>query len=335
MRSDPRTIVVTGASAGVGRAVARRFARDPGARVALLARGRDGLDGARREVEAAGARALALEVDVADAEAVDAAAATVEQQLGEIDVWVNDAMTTVFSWFADVEPDEYRRATEVTYLGTVWGTRAALRRMLPRDRGTVVQVGSALAYRGIPLQAPYCGAKHAVKGFTESLRCELRALGSAVHVTMVQLPGVNTPQFEHCRDKLPQTPRPVPPVYEPEVAADAVHWAAAHRRRELWVGLPTVRTIVGNRLSPMLVERYLARNGIDSQQTGAPVSPERADNLFHSPPGDRGAHGPFDRGARARSVQVAASKHRRLLAAAAASAAASGAVAAWRAARAD
>ena len=315
-----RTIVVTGASSGVGRAVARRFAADPGARIALLARSRDGLDGARREVEAAGARALALPVDVADADAVEAAAQTVEETLGPIDVWVNDAMTTVFAWFDDVEPEEFRRATEVTYLGTVWGTRAALRRMLPRDRGTIVQVGSALAYRGIPLQSPYCGAKHAIKGFQESLRCELRHRGSRVHVTMVQLPGVNTPQFEHCRDRLPETPRPVPPSFQPEVAADAVHWAAGHRRRELWVGLPTVYTVIGSRVAPALAERYLARTAVRSQQTGERADPDRPDNLFAPAPGDPGAHGPFDDEAHGRSVQLWATTRRRLLAGAAAAA---------------
>ncbi|MBB4662382.1 SDR family oxidoreductase [Conexibacter arvalis] len=332
MRSQDRTIVVTGASAGVGRAIARRFARDPGARVALLARGRDGLEAARREVEAAGAQALPLVVDVADADAVDAAAETVEQRLGPIDVWVNDAMTTVFAWFEEVTPDEYRRATEVTYLGTVWGTRAALARMLPRDRGTIVQVGSALAYRGIPLQAPYCGAKHAIKGFQESLRCELRSRGSRVHLTMVQLPGVNTPQFEHCRDKLPESSRPVPPVFQPEVAADAVHWAAGHRRRELWVGLPTVRTVLGNRLSPAFTERYLARTAVRSQQTGERTAPGRPDNLFSPVPGDAGAHGPFDAEARRRSPQLSAATHRHLLGAGVASAAAAAALALRRAA---
>ena len=208
---DPEVIVVTGASAGVGRAVAREFAKQ-GASVGLLARGNDGLEGARKDVEAAGAKALPVPTDVADPDAVQAPAARVEEELGPIDVWVNDAMTTVFSWFDEIEPDEFRRATEVTYLGAVWGTRSALKRMLPRDRGTIMQVGSALAYRGIPLQAPYCGAKHAMKGFTESIRTELRAKGSNVHVGMTQLPGLNTPQFDHCRTKLPNHPRPVKPT---------------------------------------------------------------------------------------------------------------------------
>src|SRR4051794_26525835 len=250
-----KTVVVTGASAGVGRAIARRFGRD-GARVGLLARNLEGLEAARREVEGEGGRALVVPTDVADHAAVEAAAVAVERELGEIDVWVNNAMTTVFSFFDDIEPDEFERATLVTYLGSVWGTRAALRRMQPRDRGTIVQVGSALAYRGIPLQAPYCGAKHAQKGFVESLRCELRNKGSRVHLTMIQLPGLNTPQFDHCRSKVPGHPMPVAPIYQPELAADAVHWAAHHRRREIYVGVPTVYTIWGNKLAPWLAERY-------------------------------------------------------------------------------
>jgi NAD(P)-dependent dehydrogenase (short-subunit alcohol dehydrogenase family) len=327
---EPRVVVVTGATSGVGRAVVRRFARDPGVRIGLIARGRDGLEAARAEVERAGGRALALPVDVADADAVDAAAQAVEDALGPIDAWVNDAMTTVFAWFEEVEPDEFRRATEVTYLGTVWGTRAALKRMLPRDRGTIVQVGSALAYRGIPLQSAYCGAKHAILGFHESLRCELRHRGSRVHATMVQLPGLNTPQFEHCRDKLPREPQPVPPVYAPELAAEAVHWAARHRRRELWLGLPTAYTIVGNRVAPGLVERYLARTAVDSQQTERPVARDRPDNLDRPLAGDPGAHGPFGDRAHRRSPQLWASLHRRALGAAALAGAAGAALRAAR-----
>jgi short-subunit dehydrogenase len=228
----------------------------------------------------------------------------------------------VFAWFEDISPEEFERATRVTYLGTVWGTRSALNRMLPRDRGTIVQVGSAMAYRGIPLQAPYCGAKHAVKGFQESLRTELRNRGSGVHLTMVQLPGLNTPQFDHCRSKMPAHPMPVPPVYQPELAAEAIHWAAHHRRREVWVGVPAVYTILGNRLAPWLAERYLARSAVKSQQlTGQPPDPRNRDgNLFEPDTGDPGAHGRFDGLAHRRSAQWSATRHRRALAAGAAAA---------------
>jgi len=323
----PEVVVVTGASAGVGRAVVREFARDR-ARIGLLARGTDGLEAARREVEAAGGRALVLPADVADADAVERAAEAVEREFGPIDIWVNNAMTTVFAPFDRVEPDEFRRATEVTYLGSVWGTRAALRRMKERGQGTIVQVGSAMAYRGIPLQAPYCGAKHALKGFVESVRCELRHESSPVHVTMVQLPGLNTPQFDHCRTKLGKHPQPVPPVYQPEVAADAVHWAAHHRRREVYVGVPTVYTILGNKIAPWLAERYLAKTAVDSQQTDQPVNGDRTDNLFEPGPGDPGAHGEFDDMAHSHSVQFWATRHRRELAAAAGAAGVAGAAAA-------
>jgi short-subunit dehydrogenase len=322
-------VVVTGASAGIGRAIVRRFAQD-GASVGLIGRNAAGLDGARRDVEAGGGSACVIRADVADAEAMASAARAIEDALGPIDVWVNNAMTTVFAFFHDIEPDEYRRATEVTYLGTVWGTKAALERMLQRDAGTVVQVGSALAYRGIPLQAPYCGAKHAIKGFTESVRSELRNRGSRVHVTMVQLPGLNTPQFDHCRSKMPRHPMPVAPVFQPELAADAVHWAAHHRRREVYVGLPAVYTILGSKLAPWLAERYLARTAVDGQQAGEPPTPTNAEgNLFQSVNGsDPGAHGSFDGMARATSAQWWASRHRVALGAAGALAGAAAAGAA-------
>src|SRR4051794_14922731 len=313
--ASSEVVVVTGASSGIGRAIARRFAQD-GARIGLIARGREGLDAASREVEQAGGKALALPTDLADWDAVESAATAVEEAFGPIDIWVNNAMTTVFAPFKDVEPDEFRRATEVTYLGTVWGTKAALKRMLPRDRGTIVLVGSALAYRGIPLQSAYCGAKHGIKGFFESLRTELRHDKSNVHLSMVQLPGVNTPQFEHGRSKMPMVPQPMPPYYEPEVAADAVHWMAHNKRRELYVGGPTVKTIVGNKVAPWLVERVLAKQGFKGQQSDKPAAPNRPDNLFSPPPGDPGAHGPYDDKARSSSVQTQLAKRRGLLAAA-------------------
>jgi NAD(P)-dependent dehydrogenase (short-subunit alcohol dehydrogenase family) len=307
--SESEVVVVTGATSGVGRAVVERFARD-GAKIALLARGRDGLEAAAKNVARLGGTALPLPTDVADADAVEAAAAATEEALGEIDIWINNAMTTVFAFFTEIEPDEFRRATEVTYLGAVWGTKAALTRMLPRDRGTIVQVGSALAYRGIPLQSAYCGSKHAMKGFFESVRTELIHKGSNVHVTMVQLPGLNTPQFGHCRSKMPNRPMPVPPIYQPEVAADAVHWAAHHRRRQLYVGGSTVYTIQGNKVAPSLADRYLARTAVDGQQTSEPLGGARAGNLFEAENLDPGAHGDFDEDAHGRSVQLRLAKHR-------------------------
>jgi NAD(P)-dependent dehydrogenase (short-subunit alcohol dehydrogenase family) len=313
MKSNGEVVVVTGASAGVGRATAVAFARK-GARVGLIARGADGLEGARKDVEAAGGRALVAAADVADPEQVERAATAVESALGPIDVWVNNAMATIFSPFAEISPTEYRRATEVTYLGYVWGTMAALRRMLPRDHGVIVQVGSALAYRGIPLQAAYCGAKHAIQGFTESLRCELLHDGSNVKVTMVQLPALNTPQFGWGRSKMPRQPQPVPPIYQPEVAADAIVWSAHEQRREPYVGGSTVLTILGDKLAPGLGDRYLARTAYEAQQTAEPVEEDRRDNLFEPVTGDWGSHGRFDAGAHPRSAQFWAAKHRRLLA---------------------
>jgi NAD(P)-dependent dehydrogenase (short-subunit alcohol dehydrogenase family) len=309
-RTTPREIVVvTGASAGVGRAVVRAFARR-GARIGLLARGLDGLEGARREVEDAGGHALVLQTDVADPEQVERAAAAVEREFGPIDIWINNAMVSVFSPVAEMTAEEFKRVTEVTYLGCVHGTLAALRRMRPRDRGVIVQVGSALAYRSIPLQSAYCAAKHAVAGFTESLRCELLHEKSGVRITAVQLPALNTPQFDWTRSRLPRAAQPVPPIYQPEVAAEAIVWASRHPRRESWVGAPTVKAILGQRVAPGLLDRYLARVGYDAQQTQLPAPPDRIDNLWAPVPGDHGAHGRFDDRARSRSLQQVASRHR-------------------------
>jgi NAD(P)-dependent dehydrogenase (short-subunit alcohol dehydrogenase family) len=325
---QPEVVVITGASAGVGRATVRAFAQR-GAHIGLLARGRDGLEGARRDVEAAGGKALVLPTDVADADQVEAAAAAVEEQFGPIDVWINDAMTSVFSPAKEMTPQEYKRVTEVTYLGYVYGTLAALKRMLPRDRGHIVQVGSALAYRGIPLQSAYCGAKHAIQGFTESVRCELLHDGSNVRITMVQMPALNTPQFEWVKTRLPNHPLPVPPIYQPEIAAEAIYWAAHHDRPELYVGLSTVQAIVGDKVAPRLLDHYLARTGYKSQQTDQPVDPDRLNNLWEPVPGDHGAHGPFDDQARTYSPQLWATKHRGWLALAGAGLASAALAAFW------
>jgi len=305
-------VAITGASAGVGRATARRFAED-GAAIALIARDRDRLERAAEEVRSLGGEGLVLPLDVADADAVDEAATQIESVLGPLDVWINNAMATVFAPLKEVTPDEYRRATEVTYLGTVWGTMSALRRMLPRDRGTIVQVGSALAYRAIPLQAPYCGAKHAIEGFTESLRSELIHDRSNVRVTMVQLPGLNTPQFSWGRSKLPRHPQPVPPIFQPELAAEAIVYAARHERRELVVGFPTAKAIAAEKVVPGLADRILATQAYDGQQTDEPAGP-RPDNLFEPVPGDWAAHGIFDERAKERSLYLWATMHRDKLA---------------------
>ncbi len=309
--AEREVVAITGASGGVGRAIAREFAKH-GAAVGLIARGRAGLDAAAQEISELGGTPYAHAADVAEFDQLQAAASAIEERLGPIDVWINNAMTTVFAFIDDIEPHEFERATRVTYLGAVWGTKVALERMLPRDRGTIVQVGSALAYRGIPLQAPYCGAKHAMKGFYESLRCELRYRGSGVYVTMVQLPGMNTPQFDHCLSKMPRHPMPVPPVYQPEVAARAVYWAAHHRRRELYVGISTVYSIIGNKLAPGLAERYLAKTAVDGQQTDQPFDGTAAANLFEpvDHDHDEGAHGGFDDQAHRHSPQAWLSRHR-------------------------
>jgi NAD(P)-dependent dehydrogenase (short-subunit alcohol dehydrogenase family) len=307
MKSE--VVVITGASAGVGRATVQAFARR-GARIALLARGTDGLEGARRDVASLGGTALVLPTDVACADQVESAAAKAESALGPIDIWVNNAMTSVFSPIIEMEPQEFKRVTEVTYLGVVYGTMAALKRMRTRDRGTIVQVGSALAYRGIPLQSAYCAAKHAISGFTDSLRCELIHDNSHVHVTMVQMPALNTPQFGWVKSRLPHRAQPVPPIFQPEVAAEAIYWAAHHRRRELYVGAPTVEAIVVNKFVPGLLDEYLGRTGYASQQTTEPEDPKRPDNLWGPVAGDHGAHGTFDSRAAAQSTALWATTHR-------------------------
>jgi NAD(P)-dependent dehydrogenase (short-subunit alcohol dehydrogenase family) len=314
-------VVVTGASAGVGRATAIEFARRDGAAVALLARGVDGLEGARRDVEAVGGRALVIPTDVADYSQVEAAAEHVEQTLGPIDVWINNAMASILAPLSEVTPAEFERVTHVTYLGYVWGTMAALRRMRRRDRGCIVQVGSALAYRAIPLQSAYCGAKHAIRGFTESVRCELLHDRSRVRICIVELPGVNTPQFEWIRNRMPHKAQPLGTVYQPEVAARGIAWAAHHHRRELYIGAPTAEAIVGDKIAPGLMDRYLARVTYEGHQTDEPEDAGRPDNLFEPVPGDRGAHGPFDARAKRRSAQLWMTTHRRALALAAAGAA--------------
>jgi NAD(P)-dependent dehydrogenase (short-subunit alcohol dehydrogenase family) len=302
-------IVITGASAGIGRATARAFAR-PGARIALLARGKQGLEATRRDVEAAGAQALVLPTDVADEKQVEAAARSVEREWGGIDIWVNNAMATIFGPIASLSGNEIRRATEVTYLGAVYGTMAALKRMRARNSGVIVQVGSALAYRAIPLQAPYCAAKHALRGFTDSLRCELLHDRSNIVVTMVHLSAFNTPQFDWAVNHVGKRPMPVPPIFQPELAAQAIVWAARHSRREVCVGWPAVKAIWGNKIAPGYADRFLARFGYQGQITSEPLPAEACGNLHEACDVNPGAHGRFDREARHYSLQWLITSHR-------------------------
>jgi NAD(P)-dependent dehydrogenase (short-subunit alcohol dehydrogenase family) len=302
-------VVITGASAGVGRATARAFGKR-GAKVGLIARGQDGLDAAKREIEALGGEAIVLPLDVADENAVEQAAAEVERAFGPIDIWINNAMLSVFSPIMQMTPEDYRRVTDVTYLGYVWGTLAALRRMKPRDRGVIVQVGSALAYRGIPLQSAYCAAKHAVQGFHDSLRSELIHDESNVRVVMVQMPALNTPQFRWVKSRLPRKAQPVPPIFQPEVAADAIVWAAYSGRREVNVGWPASKAIIGNNLAPGLGDHYLAKYGYDAQMVDEAEVPGRPDNLWSPLPGDTGAHGVFDDRSTDVSVEMELNKRR-------------------------
>ncbi|MBR0551533.1 SDR family oxidoreductase [Stakelama marina] len=308
-QSRPPVVVITGASAGVGRAVVREFAKDK-ARIGLIARGRDGLKGAAREVEEAGGEALILPLDVADHQAVDDAASKVEDKFGPIDIWVNVAFAGVLSRFTDMTMEDYERVTKVTYLGQVHGTYAALKRMMPRNKGSVVLVGSALAYRGIPLQSAYCGAKHAIQGFHDSIRAELFHAKSDVHVSMVQLPGVNTPQFDWIRTNMPMQPKPASPPYQPEIPARAIHYAAHHKRKSVKVGWPTLEAIWGDRFASPLLDRYLGATAFKGQQGKQPVSADRKDNLYEPVAGDHGAHGRFDDTAKTSSPQLWLTMHR-------------------------
>jgi NAD(P)-dependent dehydrogenase (short-subunit alcohol dehydrogenase family) len=311
--SRPEVVVITGASAGVGRATAREFARRK-ARIGLLARNRAALENTRAEVKELGGEALVLPADVAHADQIEAAAEAVEAEFGPMDIWINNAMVSVFSPVKEMAAAEFKRVTDVTYLGTVYGSLAALQRMQPRNAGVILQVGSALAYRGIPLQAAYCGAKHAVQGFCDSLRCELLHDGSNVKVVMVQLPALNTPQFSWVKSRLPRKPQPVPPIFQPEVAAEAIYWAAHNDRAEVYLGWPTVKAIVGGKIAPRVADWYLARHGYEAQQTDEPVEPGRRDNLWEPVPGDHGAHGEFDSRSKGHSVQFWLSKNRGWLA---------------------
>ena len=309
MTHSNKIVVVCGASAGIGRATAVEFARS-GATVALLARGAKGLAGAKAEVEAVGGTAWVKTLDVANAQQVDEAAAQIEAELGPIDVWVNNAMVTVLSPVSQTTAEEYRRVTEVTYLGTVHGTCAALRHMRQRNRGVIIQVGSALAYRAIPLQSAYCAAKFACRGFTDSLRVELEHEGSAIHVTSVHLAAFNTPQFDWARTRLDKKPQPMPPIFQPEVAARAIVWAAGQRRREVCVGFPAVKAIWGNKFFPSVADKVLEKDGYEGQKDDVPLPGDRPDNLFEPVDADLGSHGRFDSEARNHSRQLWLTMHR-------------------------
>ena len=315
MDRQSEVVVVTGASAGVGRAIVREFGKR-GARIGLLARGIDGLEAAKREIEDLGGEALVIPTDVSDAGQIERAADRVESAFGPIDIWINNAMASVFAPVMELTAEELRRVTEVTYLGVAFGTMTAMRRMVPRDRGTIVQVGSALAYRGIPLQAAYCGAKHAIQGFNDSVYAELIHDGSAVRLTMVNLPAVNTPQFDWVLSKLPNRAQPVPPIFQPELIADAIVWAAYHHRREWNIGFPTTKAVVGNNFFPALGDAYLASKGYESQQTDEPEDPNRPNNLWAPIPGDHGARGRFTDRAKSQSWHVTLNRHRQPLLAA-------------------
>jgi NAD(P)-dependent dehydrogenase (short-subunit alcohol dehydrogenase family) len=308
--TKPRVIVITGAAAGVGRATAQMFAKTEGAHIGLIARGVEGLEGAKRDVESLGGKAIIIQCDVTDAEGMEAAAERVERELGPIDVWVNVAMTSVFAFIKETTAAEFKRVTDVCYLGYVNGTLAALKRMLPRNRGHIIQVGSALAYRGIPLQAAYCASKHAIQGFMDSLRAELIHDQSDIIAVMVQMPALNTPQFDWCKSKLPNKAQPVPPIYQPEIAAQAIVFASKNTRREIYVGLPTVIAIIGNKLFPRLGDWYLGKTGVKGQQTQEKADPSKPDNLYEPVGGDPGAHGRVDDRAHSFSPQLWTDMHR-------------------------
>ncbi len=306
---QPEVVVITGGSAGVGRATVRKFAV-AGANIGIIARNCDRLQSAKDEVETIGSKCVIVSADVANAMSVENAASEIERGLGPVDIWINNAMASVFSPFTEMTAEEFKRVTDVTYLGYVYGTMAALKRMLPRNRGTIVQVGSALAYRSIPLQSAYCGAKHAIHGFTDSIRSELLHDKSKVHITMVQLPAMNTPQFDWVRSNLKYRAQPVPPIFQPEVGAEAIYWAAHQKRREVYVGTPTVEAIVGNKIAPHILDEYLAKTNYDAQQTDEPEDPTRSDNLFEAPPGDYEAHGRFDSRSQPTSIELWFAKHK-------------------------